>query len=1164
MAGTRSSSTSPVPVNNSASGDRNGTRARTGAQRSTASSSTYEDIMQQKSSSATDGASKESGVDAVGALSARLVAFRKWLTNAGVSVHPAICIVNGEATDGTRNAPVLVFGPPTGDPAIPPPPTGRLGVVDGDADQALYDRSMGCQIRAAREMKQGEVIMTMPRSAFVTPDLMASSDAGRAVLACCRAPPDANGDMDTDTDIHFWDVLENTALCEEKHRSALARNTGPQLLFKILQERKKGEAAFNKRQKDLNEVNGDDGESKQNYTLADVGVISTRAPALAFLIHQRFSDSADPSVASSETLEEFRTCSDGDDGNALMYAKPIVKPLGSLDTFAPYARTLPSSVSIPLCWKRNELALLAGCIPGAALLQDVASSTTQLALEFVALLEAGILERFPKTFPEGLLTWDRWVWAAAVFSSRTLPVSCYINKDDKDASSFAPDNEAEFQSQPEVWQELGVMIPLLDMTNHEVEENQVSWKPCIPASDQPEDVVPGDDDATSPEETHPPRAILHKKVRKGSELYICYGQLGNQHLILQYGFAQLNNALDEVRMGWGLADAVGNVDPPENYSALVDMGLPPKHRVFESSDADSINAWWSAYRLEVLEGLAFKKTEEDSFMSMLKSGRKMTVAASSDGTYDPFFLMAALVATMPGSTLTKYSGSDSEVVVTKLHQRSLRDCLLFTFTRKLEKLLQNLENGLKAHFGNLKLWTKASEGGLKYKRDESSSDPTQYTGWQTFFDSHAYSATMEVEKRYYAMGPDSCVLTLYDGQLRALQASIDGVADAEKFQSGVLRQLEDLDFEIATTGDDASDDQVMNEESASSTKSPSASGNDKKSKTRRRNRKKSASTGERPPAMKLHIGNLSYSTTPSDLYDSFSKLYGTDNILECHIPIERDTGRSRGFGFVTMPESFATKALQSGSKHEIDGRLLKVARSNSAGSTTTTSVKAPVAPPPATGDRCGSCGYRPKYCVCQVAKVPGPDSPARPCGPSYDQTGNGRDQMGNGRDHMGNGRDQMGNGRDYSYYGSSGRHSEERPRDEPPYHRERGEEVDRYGRAYGRDSRSHRYDERGEDRHRDRSRHDDRRRSRDRSRSSGRGSSRYREYESTRTARSRSPEGSRGPRRERVDAEGELNRSRKRSPSRSRERSRERSRKKKSKKRQGRSRSRSVSPPRVK
>ena len=48
--------------------------------------------------------------DAAQSLTKRLVNFRKWLTaDAKAVVHPAVCIVNGEATDGTKNAPVLVY-----------------------------------------------------------------------------------------------------------------------------------------------------------------------------------------------------------------------------------------------------------------------------------------------------------------------------------------------------------------------------------------------------------------------------------------------------------------------------------------------------------------------------------------------------------------------------------------------------------------------------------------------------------------------------------------------------------------------------------------------------------------------------------------------------------------------------------------------------------------------------------------------------------------------------------------------------------------------------------------------------------------------------------------------------------------------------------------------
>ena len=95
--------------------------------------STYEEIM----GIASQGEGAEGG--GAQALSNRLVSFREWTTEeAKISVHPSICIVNGEATDGTKNAPVLAFGPPQGSQ----PPTlasgqGRVGMVDGVEDRAL-------------------------------------------------------------------------------------------------------------------------------------------------------------------------------------------------------------------------------------------------------------------------------------------------------------------------------------------------------------------------------------------------------------------------------------------------------------------------------------------------------------------------------------------------------------------------------------------------------------------------------------------------------------------------------------------------------------------------------------------------------------------------------------------------------------------------------------------------------------------------------------------------------------------------------------------------------------------------------------------------------------------------------------------------------------------
>jgi cold-inducible RNA-binding protein len=60
---------------------------------------------------------------------------------------------------------------------------------------------------------------------------------------------------------------------------------------------------------------------------------------------------------------------------------------------------------------------------------------------------------------------------------------------------------------------------------------------------------------------------------------------------------------------------------------------------------------------------------------------------------------------------------------------------------------------------------------------------------------------------------------------------------------------------------------------------------------------------------KIHLGNLSDATTEHDLRELFSA-YG--NVMEVNLPKERPSGRSRGFGFVTMatPEG-ARSAIQA-------------------------------------------------------------------------------------------------------------------------------------------------------------------------------------------------------------------------------------------------------------
>jgi len=49
--------------------------------------------------------------------------------------------------------------------------------------------------------------------------------------------------------------------------------------------------------------------------------------------------------------------------------------------------------------------------------------------------------------------------------------------------------------------------------------------------------------------------------------------------------------------------------------------------------------------------------------------------------------------------------------------------------------------------------------------------------------------------------------------------------------------------------------------------------------------------------MKLYVGNLSFDTSEADLQDIFEQ-FGT--VREIHVINDRETGRSRGFAFVTM------------------------------------------------------------------------------------------------------------------------------------------------------------------------------------------------------------------------------------------------------------------------
>ncbi len=72
---------------------------------------------------------------------------------------------------------------------------------------------------------------------------------------------------------------------------------------------------------------------------------------------------------------------------------------------------------------------------------------------------------------------------------------------------------------------------------------------------------------------------------------------------------------------------------------------------------------------------------------------------------------------------------------------------------------------------------------------------------------------------------------------------------------------------------------------------------------------------------KIYVGNLSYSTTEKDLEDHFSPFGEVSSVT---IINDRETGRSKGFGFVEIESEDATKVIEALNGQELGGRALRV------------------------------------------------------------------------------------------------------------------------------------------------------------------------------------------------------------------------------------------------
>lgn len=71
----------------------------------------------------------------------------------------------------------------------------------------------------------------------------------------------------------------------------------------------------------------------------------------------------------------------------------------------------------------------------------------------------------------------------------------------------------------------------------------------------------------------------------------------------------------------------------------------------------------------------------------------------------------------------------------------------------------------------------------------------------------------------------------------------------------------------------------------------------------------------------IFVGNLPWATSDEDLQELFSQF---GEVKRAKIVLDRETNRSRGFGFVDMEEEDAQKAIEAWNNQQYNGRVLTV------------------------------------------------------------------------------------------------------------------------------------------------------------------------------------------------------------------------------------------------
>ncbi|KAK9464437.1 hypothetical protein V1512DRAFT_255412 [Lipomyces arxii] len=172
------------------------------------------------------------------------------------------------------------------------------------------------------------------------------------------------------------------------------------------------------------------------------------------------------------------------------------KVLGHNSAWAPYIRVLPDTFDTPLYFDEDDMKLLEGT-----------NMYGEVELRRQAWMEEwqDAVKSLPENLDKTQFTWDLYLWASTVLTSRSFPSALVLRQDEK-------------ESYP-------VLVPLVDSLNHKP-LTSITWT----ATDEGFEIS------------------TNNNIAASKEVFNNYGPKGNEELLMGYGFCIENNEFDVVTL----------------------------------------------------------------------------------------------------------------------------------------------------------------------------------------------------------------------------------------------------------------------------------------------------------------------------------------------------------------------------------------------------------------------------------------------------------------------------------------------------------------------------------------------------------------------------------------------------------------------------------------